>query len=73
MYTRFETLRSLAMQKWVDAVRKCLRLGVVPLLRPWKHSSYEKIREPALASHAPCYLNPDKDAPSICDLDFLDY
>lgn len=70
MHTQFETLRSFAswtiivirysVQKWVDTVRKCLRLAVVPLLRPWKHWSYEKIREPALASHAQCYVNPDR-------------
>ena len=81
MYTCFDTLRSFAswtiivirysVQKWVDAVCKCLKLAVV--LRPWKHSSYEKIRENAFASHRPCYLNPNKDAPSICDLDFSDY
>ena len=61
-------------RKWVDAVRKCLQVSLVPILRPWnKKLSCKDIRERAFASHTPCYLNPDKDAPSICDLGFKDF
>ena len=58
---------------WVDAVRKCLQVSLVPILRPWNKPSCEEIRQRAFASHTPCYLNPDKDAPSICDLGFKDF
>ena len=58
---------------WVDAVRKCLQVSLVPILRPWYKLSCKDIRQRAFASHTPCYLNPDKDAPSICDLGFKDF
>ena len=60
-------------RKWVDAVRKCLQVSLVPILRPWYKLSCKDIRQRAFASHTPCYLNPDKDAPSICDLGFKDF
>lgn len=64
---------SLIGQKWVDGVRKCLQVSLVPLLRPWMNPTCEGIRERAFASHTPCYLHPDKYAPSVCDLDCSDY
>ena len=60
-------------QKWVDAVRKCLQASLVPLLRPWYNPTCQELRQKAFASHTPCYLNPDKYAPSICDLDCSDF
>lgn len=60
-------------QKWVDAVRKCLQVNLVPVLRPWYKPTCQEIREKAFASHTPCYLRPDKDAPSICDLSCFDF
>ncbi len=60
-------------KKWVDGVRKCLQVALVPLMRPWMSSTCKEIRERAFASHTPCYLNPDKDVPSICDLGNLQY
>lgn len=60
-------------QKWMDGVRKCLQVALVPLLRPWTNPTCSDIRERAIASHTPCYLKPDKDVPSICDLDYVQY
>ena len=60
-------------QKWMDGVRKCLQVALVPLLRPWANPTCEEIRERAFDSHTPCYLEPDKDVPSICDLDYVQY
>lgn len=60
-------------RKWVDAVRKCLQVSLVPILRPWYKLSCEDIRQRAFDSHTPCYLDPDKGAPSICDLDCEDF
>ena len=60
-------------QKWMDGVRKCLQVALVPLLRPWANPTCEEIRERAFASHTPCYLKPDKDVPSICDLDYAEF
>ena len=59
--------------KWMDGVRKCLQVSLVPLLRPWNNPTCKEIRAKAFASHTPCYLKPDKDVPSICDLDYSEY
>ncbi|XP_078357848.1 uncharacterized protein LOC144642693 isoform X1 [Oculina patagonica] len=55
-------------QKWMDGVRKCLQVALVPLLRTDNKPTCKEIREIAFASHTPCYLRPGKDLPSICDL-----
>lgn len=60
-------------QKWVNAVRKCLQVELAPLLRSFSKPTCQKIREEAFASHTPCYLYPDKDAPSVCDLSCFDF
>ncbi|XP_078357839.1 uncharacterized protein LOC144642686 [Oculina patagonica] len=60
-------------QKWVDGVRKCLQVTLTPLLRRWEYPSCEALRTKAFDSHEPCYLDPDKDVPSICDLDYSQF
>ena len=60
-------------QQWIDAVRKCLQVALVQLLYPWSKSSCRDIRDRAFDSHIPCYLNPGKDTPSVCDLDCAEY
>ena len=60
-------------QRWVDGVRKCLQVSLVPLLRPWSNPTCQEIRKKAFASHTPCYLNPDRNVPSVCDLDCIEY
>ena len=57
----------------VNAVRKCLQFALVPLLRPWRNPTCEEIRNKAFASHERCYLTPNKDAPSVYDLDCTDF
>ena len=73
LYSKRYFLFSADGQKWVDAVRKCLQVSLVPLLRPWYQPTCQEIRKKAFLSHTPCYLKPDKDVPSICDLDCSDY
>ena len=61
-------------QNWVNGVRKCLQVSLVPLLRPWVDDpSCKEIREKAFASHTTCYLDPGDSVPSVCDLDCSDY
>ena len=65
---------SLSGRNWVNGVRKCLQVSLVPLLRPWVDDpSCKEIRKRAFASHTPCYLNPGNGVPSVCDLDCSDY
>ena len=73
LYSKAYSLFSADGRKWVDAVRKCLQVSLVPLLRPWYKPTCQEIRKKAFASHTPCYLKPDKDVPSICDLHCSDY
>lgn len=48
------SLFSIDGRKWVDGVRKCLQVALVPLIRPWKNPSCQEIRKTAFASHTPC-------------------
>ncbi|KAJ7388473.1 hypothetical protein OS493_037383 [Desmophyllum pertusum] len=73
LYDQRLSLFSLDGQKWVDGVRKCLQVALVPLLRPWLEPTCEDIRQKAFSSHTPCYLKPDINVLSICDLDCSDY
>lgn len=57
---------------WVDGVRKCLQVALVPSLRPWVMKTCEDIRRDAFKSHPPCYLTPGSGAPGICELWCLD-
>lgn len=47
-------------QAWINAVRKCLQVELVPLLRQWRSLSCSYIRDTAFKSHTTCYVNPDK-------------
>ncbi|XP_062611446.1 uncharacterized protein LOC134273239 [Saccostrea cucullata] len=59
-------------QQWIDAVRGCLQVALVPLLRPFLTITCSGIKQKAFNSHLDCYTNPIKNAPSFCDLSFLD-
>ena len=73
LYGNRYSLFSPKGRKWVDAVRKCLQVSLVPILRPFFKFSCERIRQRAFYSHTRCYLLPDEGAPSICDLDCQDF
>ena len=73
LYDKRYTLFSADGQKWVDGVRKCLQVVLVPFLRPWMKPTCQEIRKTAFASHTPCYLRPGKGAPSVCDLGCWEY
>ena len=65
---------SLIGRNWVNRVRKCLQVSLVPLLRPRVDDpSCEEMREKAFASHTTCYLDPGDSVPAVCDLDCSDY
>lgn len=57
---------------WIDAVRKCLQVALVPFLRAWQTVSCKTLKEKAFESHTPCYLNPGENAVSYCDLSLQD-
>ncbi len=60
-------------KEWVDAVRKCLQVALVPYIRPWSEPTCTDLKEIAFDSHTSCYLEPFPEAPSICDLDCKDW
>ena len=64
---------SLIARNWVIGVHKCLQVSLMPLLRPWIHSTCGEIQERAFASQTPCYLNPGNGVLSACDLDCSNY
>ena len=59
-------------RSWVDGVRKCLQVALVPSLRPWITKNCAEIRADAFNSHPGCYLTPGSGAPSMCDLSCKD-
>ena len=59
---------SASGRMWIDGVRKCLQLFLVPYLRPWVQKSCQDLKSEAFDSHSNCYLNPELSAPSICQL-----
>ncbi|XP_060602095.1 uncharacterized protein LOC132755268 [Ruditapes philippinarum] len=63
-YQEFNTIG----QEWIDAVRKCLQVKLVPILRPFVVATCESIKQTAFDSHSGCYLHPDSGKPSICDI-----
>ncbi|XP_053373756.1 uncharacterized protein LOC123532498 [Mercenaria mercenaria] len=55
-------------QRWINAVRKCLQVQLVPILRPFVHKTCDEIKQMAFDSHPDCYIYPDNHAPSMCQI-----
>ncbi|XP_068695635.1 uncharacterized protein [Montipora foliosa] len=73
LYNYRRALLSADGWSWVSAVRNCLQLKLAPLVRPWITLSCSEIRQISLATHIPCYMKPDRNVPSLCDLNCTDY
>ena len=73
LYNNRKIIFSSDGMKWVDGVRKCLQVELVPLLRPWNKPTCQEIGKTAFESQVSCYMKPDKGVPSICDLDCKEY
>ena len=72
LYTDNFNTFSVSGQRWIDGVRRCLQVALVPSLRPFIEKSCADIRSDAFRSHSPCYLNPGSGAPSVCRLPLRD-
>ena len=59
---------------WIDGVRKCLQVALLPSLRPWVQQTCHDIHqlEDAFNSHTGCYITPADRAPGICQLSCSD-
>ena len=73
LYNKRKSIFSSDGRKWVDGVRKCLQVELVPLLRPWNKPTCQEIGKTAFESQVSCYMKPDEGVPSICDLDCKEY
>lgn len=60
-------------QRWINAVRECLQVELVRIMRPYVQMTCEEIENFAIETHSPCYLHPYPDEPSICDLGLTDW
>ena len=71
MYNKF----SSDGKRWIDAVRKCLQVKLVPLMRSSKPFTCKEIQNYAFKSHVPCYHTPDPSQTQIsfCHLPFRDW
>ena len=63
---------SIKGQKWIDSVRKCLQVSLVPAIRPFYDGNCDDIKKIAFESHAPCYVGANG-CLSICDLSCADW
>jgi hypothetical protein len=55
-------------RSWIDEVRQCLQVKLVPYLRPWVMATCREIHKIAFGTHTGCYLSPAIGAPSVCQL-----
>ena len=55
-------------KNWVNEVRKCLQVALVPSLDSRVMKTCEEIRRVAFKSHPSCYVTPDSGVPGICEL-----
>ena len=60
-------------QEWIDSVRRCLQVVLVPQLRDWLSPTCKELQEKAFESHTGCYVSPGPGASSICSLGMLDW
>ena len=79
MYEDKKSKFSPIAQKWIDNVRRCLQLQLVPYIRNFQQQTKcEEIKEAAFKSHNCCYLAGDScskqtGAPSVCDIPAKDW
>ncbi|OWF52565.1 uncharacterized protein LOC110447600 [Mizuhopecten yessoensis] len=71
LYSNHYRSFSVDGQQWIDAVRKCLQVGLVPVLRPWVSATCSEIKNRAFASHTNCYTGPSSGI-SFCSLSLGD-
>lgn len=70
LYNEYFSWFSSRAQIWVNSVRKCLQVALVPIIRPWCTKSCKEIKQIAFDSHVPCYVRPNRQdlSISICNL-----
>ncbi|ESO83701.1 hypothetical protein LOTGIDRAFT_80976, partial [Lottia gigantea] len=56
LYEKHHSAFSKAVQKWVDSVRKCLQVSLVPYIRPYSDLSCAELMKVVFDSHVPCYV-----------------
>ncbi|OWF52566.1 hypothetical protein KP79_PYT18849 [Mizuhopecten yessoensis] len=71
LYSVHQLSFAMSGQQWIDGVRTCLQLDLVPIFRPWSNVTCEGIEKQAFASHAKCYERPTTHA-SFCSLNLGD-
>jgi len=72
LYKKTSSGFSASGLKWIDGVRKCLQVKLVPILMK-DAITCKKIKDEAFDSHDECYTNPGYGAPSICELGMGDW
>ena len=79
LYEDNHTKFSVIGQKWINNVRRCLQLQLVPYIRDFqRQAKCEEIKKAAFKSHDCCYLAGDEcpkqtGAPSVCDIPAKDW
>ena len=58
---------------WIDDVRKCLLVKLVPVIRPYANMNCTQMIKFAAENQQQCYSEPYYGRPTICDLDFRNW
>jgi len=73
LYVQSQYGLSPKARQWIDAVRKCLQVALVPALHLCQvKPTCEDIKRMAFGSHVPCYVKPYEGF-SVCNLDPSDW
>jgi len=73
LYGQREHKFSRKGRQWIDAVRQCLQVSLVPVLHFCRvKPTCEDVKKRAFESHVPCYVHPYQ-AISICSLPVSDW
>ncbi|KAK7097961.1 uncharacterized protein [Littorina saxatilis] len=73
MHEQKNTALSSSAQEWVNAVRRCLQVDLVSLIRPFQTTTCQNIRTQAITSYSECYVKAFKNIDSICALSPQDF
>ena len=72
MYTERSYLFNATALAWIGAVRKCLQISLVPLIRDFRNITCEELQQRAYDSHVGCYVKPYQGY-SVCTLNPYDF
>ena len=74
LHNRYKPHFSVKTRQWIDFVRRCLLVRLVPLIRPFfNHTNCQQIDSYAADTQLQCHFEPFRFETSVCDLDLVEW